>query len=121
DKVPSCFLNTAAKRGTLAGIFGLKEYSKLRILSLQFFQQFAGAIGRSIVDAQHFDFKWNLENTVQQLSQCAAFVVVRNDYGKVHLLFTSLKQERFQAFDKLFVGITIVKITRGKFLSSPSP
>src|SRR5580692_2891909 len=58
-EVSSCLLNSAAQCGTFAHVLRLQENSNLLILRLQPGENFLGTVLRSVVDTNHFQFKWH--------------------------------------------------------------
>src|ERR1039458_3340308 len=84
DVVAGGFLDATAQRRSFAHVIRLQNDADLRMLGLQFREDFARAIPRAVVDADQLDLQRNGEDLLHHLAKRGALVINRHDDGEFH-------------------------------------
>jgi hypothetical protein len=84
DKVSSGFLDAATEGGAFAHVVGLELDADLGMRGVQFREDFAGAVARTVVDADKFNVEGDGENAGDDFAERGLLVVDGHDYRKFH-------------------------------------
>ena len=77
-------MDAATQAGSLAHVSGLKQHADFGMFRLKFGEDFARAVGGTVVDADEFNVEGNSEDSLDHIAQCGTLVVYGHDDGEFH-------------------------------------